>query len=111
MKEDKSHVSKTSDTYTHTLYPVYVILRATDVFLSLQLENLQKRIFQLEEQLHSEMQLKDELEQKCRYSLATKLNSKVIGYLRKNDAKSQRSHSLLFLFVALALARLTLMIN
>uniref|UniRef100_A0A3Q1AVC5 non-specific serine/threonine protein kinase n=1 Tax=Amphiprion ocellaris TaxID=80972 RepID=A0A3Q1AVC5_AMPOC len=31
------------------------------------LENLQKRIYQLEEQLHSEMQLKDELEQKCRY--------------------------------------------
>lgn len=34
---------------------------------SAQLENLQKRIYQLEEQLHSEMQLKDELEQKCRY--------------------------------------------
>uniref|UniRef100_H3CSS4 Rho-associated protein kinase n=1 Tax=Tetraodon nigroviridis TaxID=99883 RepID=H3CSS4_TETNG len=32
------------------------------------LENLQKRIYQLEEQLHSEMQLKDELEQKCRSS-------------------------------------------
>uniref|UniRef100_A0A8C7NBT8 Rho-associated protein kinase 1 n=1 Tax=Oncorhynchus kisutch TaxID=8019 RepID=A0A8C7NBT8_ONCKI len=30
-----------------------------------QLENLQKRIYQLEEQLHSEMQLKDEMEQKC----------------------------------------------
>uniref|UniRef100_A0A674MSK9 Rho-associated protein kinase 1 n=1 Tax=Takifugu rubripes TaxID=31033 RepID=A0A674MSK9_TAKRU len=30
--------------------------------------NLQKRIYQLEEQLHSEMQLKDELEQKCRAS-------------------------------------------
>uniref|UniRef100_A0A673ZIZ6 Rho-associated protein kinase 1 n=1 Tax=Salmo trutta TaxID=8032 RepID=A0A673ZIZ6_SALTR len=30
------------------------------------LENLQKRIYQLEEQLHSEMQLKDEMEQKCR---------------------------------------------
>lgn len=36
---------------------------------SAQLENLQKRIYQLEEQLHSEMQLKDELEQKCRYVL------------------------------------------
>uniref|UniRef100_A0A8C7TEV5 non-specific serine/threonine protein kinase n=1 Tax=Oncorhynchus mykiss TaxID=8022 RepID=A0A8C7TEV5_ONCMY len=33
-----------------------------------QLENLQKRIYQLEEQLHSEMQLKDEMEQKCRYT-------------------------------------------
>uniref|UniRef100_A0A4W4FBX2 Rho-associated protein kinase 1 n=1 Tax=Electrophorus electricus TaxID=8005 RepID=A0A4W4FBX2_ELEEL len=32
------------------------------------LENLQKRIHQLEEQLHGEMQLKDELEQKCRYT-------------------------------------------
>ncbi|XP_076149608.1 rho-associated protein kinase 1 isoform X1 [Alosa pseudoharengus] len=32
------------------------------------LENLQKRIYQLEEQLHSEMQLKDEMEQKCRTS-------------------------------------------
>uniref|UniRef100_A0A672L3D8 Rho-associated protein kinase 1 n=1 Tax=Sinocyclocheilus grahami TaxID=75366 RepID=A0A672L3D8_SINGR len=32
------------------------------------LENLQKRIYQLEEQLHSEMQLRDEMEQKCRAS-------------------------------------------
>uniref|UniRef100_A0A4W5QQM3 non-specific serine/threonine protein kinase n=1 Tax=Hucho hucho TaxID=62062 RepID=A0A4W5QQM3_9TELE len=32
-----------------------------------QLENLQKRIYQLEEQLHSEMQLKDEMEQKFRF--------------------------------------------
>uniref|UniRef100_A0A668A8M8 Rho-associated protein kinase 1 n=1 Tax=Myripristis murdjan TaxID=586833 RepID=A0A668A8M8_9TELE len=32
----------------------------------IQLENLQKRIYQLEEQLHTEMQLKDEMEQKCR---------------------------------------------
>uniref|UniRef100_A0A671XTM8 non-specific serine/threonine protein kinase n=1 Tax=Sparus aurata TaxID=8175 RepID=A0A671XTM8_SPAAU len=37
------------------------------LFFPVQLENLQKRIYQLEEQLHSEMQLKDELEQKCRY--------------------------------------------
>ncbi|KAM3928405.1 rho-associated protein kinase 1 isoform 2-T3 [Leptodactylus fuscus] len=29
-------------------------------------ENLQKSIYQLEEQLHNEMQLKDEMEQKCR---------------------------------------------
>ncbi|MEQ2165673.1 hypothetical protein GOODEAATRI_019558, partial [Goodea atripinnis] len=33
------------------------------------LENLQKQIYQLEEQLHSEMQQKDELEHKCRYGL------------------------------------------
>lgn len=31
-------------------------------------ENLQKSIYQLEEQLHNEMQLKDEMEQKCRMS-------------------------------------------
>ncbi|KAE8598512.1 hypothetical protein XENTR_v10016849 [Xenopus tropicalis] len=31
-------------------------------------ENLQKNIYQLEEQLHNEMQLKDEMEQKCRMS-------------------------------------------
>ncbi|KAG9478987.1 hypothetical protein GDO78_012583 [Eleutherodactylus coqui] len=31
-------------------------------------ENLQKSIYQLEEQLHNEMQLKDEMEQKCRLS-------------------------------------------
>ncbi|XP_029380450.1 rho-associated protein kinase 1 [Echeneis naucrates] len=37
------------------------------------LENLQKRIYHLEEQLHSEMQLKDELEQKCRTS-STKID-------------------------------------
>ncbi|KAK2895147.1 rho-associated protein kinase 1 isoform X1 [Channa argus] len=37
------------------------------------LENLQKRIYQLEEQVHSEMQLKDELEQKCRTS-STKID-------------------------------------
>ncbi|KAM3866283.1 rho-associated protein kinase 1 [Diretmus argenteus] len=37
------------------------------------LENLQKRIYQLEEQLHSEMQLKDEMEQKCRTS-STKID-------------------------------------
>ena len=36
-----------------------------------QLENLQKRIYQLEEQLHGEMQLKDEMEQKCRYRRQT----------------------------------------
>ncbi|XP_034559720.1 rho-associated protein kinase 1 isoform X2 [Notolabrus celidotus] len=37
------------------------------------LENLQKRNHQLEEQLHSEMQLKDELEQRCRAS-STKID-------------------------------------
>ncbi|XP_030068754.1 rho-associated protein kinase 1 isoform X1 [Microcaecilia unicolor] len=33
-----------------------------------QIEKLQKTVYQLEEQLHNEMQLKDEMEQKCRTS-------------------------------------------
>lgn len=41
--------------------------------LHVQLENLLKKIHQLEEQLHGEMQLKDEMEQKCRAS-STKLD-------------------------------------
>ncbi|XP_069777791.1 rho-associated protein kinase 1 isoform X3 [Narcine bancroftii] len=36
-----------------------------------QLENLKKTIYKLEEQLHNEMQLKDEWEQKCRAGNAT----------------------------------------
>lgn len=44
------------------------------------LENLQKRIYQLEEQLHSEMQLKDELEQKCRTS-----NTKIEKIMKELD--------------------------
>ncbi|XP_049685075.1 rho-associated protein kinase 1 isoform X1 [Accipiter gentilis] len=34
----------------------------------IDLENMQKMIYELEEQLHNEMQLKDEMEQKCRSS-------------------------------------------
>ncbi|KFP38752.1 Rho-associated protein kinase 1, partial [Chlamydotis macqueenii] len=34
----------------------------------LKLDNMQKMIYELEEQLHNEMQLKDEMEQKCRSS-------------------------------------------
>ncbi|XP_068196519.1 rho-associated protein kinase 1 isoform X1 [Antennarius striatus] len=44
------------------------------------LENLQKRIYQLEEQLHGEMQLKDELEQKCRTS-----NNKIDKIIKELD--------------------------
>lgn len=47
------------------------------------LENLQKRIYQLEEQLHSEMQLKDELEQKCRTS-----NAKIEKIIRELDEEA-----------------------
>ncbi|XP_030608096.1 rho-associated protein kinase 1 isoform X1 [Archocentrus centrarchus] len=47
------------------------------------LENLQKRIYQLEEQLHSEMQLKDELEQKCRTS-----NTKIEKIMKELDEEA-----------------------
>ncbi|XP_074545441.1 rho-associated protein kinase 1 isoform X2 [Halichoeres trimaculatus] len=47
------------------------------------LENLQKRIYQLEEQLHSEMQLKDELEQKCRTS-----NTKIEKLIKELDEEA-----------------------
>uniref|UniRef100_I3JSJ1 Rho-associated protein kinase 1 n=1 Tax=Oreochromis niloticus TaxID=8128 RepID=I3JSJ1_ORENI len=47
------------------------------------LENLQKRIYQLEEQLHSEMQLKDELEQKCRTS-----NTKIEKMMKELDEEA-----------------------
>ncbi|TNN67575.1 Rho-associated protein kinase 1 [Liparis tanakae] len=47
------------------------------------LENLQKRIYQLEEQLHSEMQLKDELEQTCRTS-----NAKIDKFIKELDEEA-----------------------
>ncbi|XP_040910990.1 rho-associated protein kinase 1 isoform X2 [Toxotes jaculatrix] len=47
------------------------------------LENLQKRIYHLEEQLHSEMQLKDELEQKCRAS-----NTKIDKIMKELDEEA-----------------------
>ncbi|XP_050982395.1 rho-associated protein kinase 1 isoform X1 [Labeo rohita] len=47
------------------------------------LENLQKRIYQLEEQLHSEMQLRDEMEQKCRAS-----NTKLDKIMKELDEES-----------------------
>ncbi|KAJ8012233.1 hypothetical protein DPEC_G00066560 [Dallia pectoralis] len=47
------------------------------------LENLQKRIYQLEEQLHSEMQQKDEIEQKCRAS-----NSKLDKIMKELDEEA-----------------------
>ncbi|KFV18702.1 Rho-associated protein kinase 1, partial [Tauraco erythrolophus] len=42
------------------------VLSCTNIYL--KLENMQKMIYELEEQLHNEMQLKDEMEQKCRSS-------------------------------------------
>lgn len=47
------------------------------------LENLQKRIYQLEEKLHSEMQLKDEMEQKFRAS-----NTKLDKIMKELDEES-----------------------
>ncbi|KAM9323612.1 rho-associated protein kinase 1 isoform 2-T2 [Pholidichthys leucotaenia] len=47
------------------------------------LENLQKQIYQLEEQLHSEMQFKDELEQKCRTS-----NTKIEKLMKELDEEA-----------------------
>ncbi|XP_046882742.1 rho-associated protein kinase 1 isoform X1 [Hypomesus transpacificus] len=47
------------------------------------LENLQKRIYQLEEQLNSEMQLKDEMEAKCRTS-----NTKLDKILKELDEEA-----------------------
>ncbi|KFR06409.1 Rho-associated protein kinase 1, partial [Opisthocomus hoazin] len=42
------------------------VLSCTNIYK--KLENMQKVIYELEEQLHNEMQLKDEMEQKCRSS-------------------------------------------
>ncbi|XP_037538251.1 rho-associated protein kinase 1 isoform X1 [Nematolebias whitei] len=48
-----------------------------------RLESLQKQVYQLEEQLHNEMQLKDELEQKCRTS-----NAKIEKIMRELDEEA-----------------------
>ncbi|KAJ8408186.1 hypothetical protein AAFF_G00264140 [Aldrovandia affinis] len=48
-----------------------------------QLENLQKRVYQLEEQLHCEMQLKDEMEHKCRTS-----NTKLDKIMKELDEET-----------------------
>ncbi|XP_066538255.1 rho-associated protein kinase 1 isoform X2 [Hoplias malabaricus] len=57
------------------------------------LENLQKRIHQLEEQLHGEMQLKDELEQKCSAS-NTKLDKIMKELDEENNARKSAEASL-----------------
>ncbi|XP_059420136.1 rho-associated protein kinase 1-like [Carassius carassius] len=53
------------------------------------LENLQKRIYQLEEQLQSEMQLRDEMEQKCRAS-----NTKLDKIIKELDEESNLRKSM-----------------
>lgn len=47
------------------------VLSCTNIYL--KLENMQKMIYDLEEQLHNEMQLKDEMEQKCRWGFELQL--------------------------------------
>ncbi|XP_048019605.1 rho-associated protein kinase 1 isoform X3 [Megalobrama amblycephala] len=64
--------------YSNNQFPRESTIKTSDKRCSTKedkshLENLQKRIYQLEEQLHSEMQLRDEMEQKCRAS-STKLD-------------------------------------
>uniref|UniRef100_A0A8B9SKW9 Rho-associated protein kinase 1 n=1 Tax=Anas platyrhynchos TaxID=8839 RepID=A0A8B9SKW9_ANAPL len=64
------------------------------------LENMQKMIYELEEQLHNEMQLKDEMEQKCRKNLETTvsqiekekmvLQHKINDYQRKIEQENER---------------------
>ncbi|KAM6142277.1 rho-associated protein kinase 1 isoform 1-T1 [Phoenicopterus ruber ruber] len=53
------------------------------------LENMQKVIYDLEEQLHNEMQLKDEMEQKCRSS-----NIKLDKIMKELDEEGNQRRSL-----------------
>uniref|UniRef100_A0A672U838 non-specific serine/threonine protein kinase n=1 Tax=Strigops habroptila TaxID=2489341 RepID=A0A672U838_STRHB len=65
-----------------------------------QLENMQKMIYELEEQLHNEMQLKDEMEQKCRKNLESAvsqiekekmvLQHKINDYQRKIEQENEK---------------------
>uniref|UniRef100_A0A8B9Z3F9 non-specific serine/threonine protein kinase n=1 Tax=Buteo japonicus TaxID=224669 RepID=A0A8B9Z3F9_9AVES len=65
-----------------------------------QLENMQKMIYELEEQLHNEMQLKDEMEQKCRKNLESTLSQiekekmvlqhKINDYQRKIEQENEK---------------------
>uniref|UniRef100_A0A8D2LAD4 non-specific serine/threonine protein kinase n=1 Tax=Varanus komodoensis TaxID=61221 RepID=A0A8D2LAD4_VARKO len=68
-------------------------------FLYLKLESLQKTIYQLEEQLHNEMQLKDEMEQKFRNLESTVtqvekenmlLQHKINEYQRKVEQENEK---------------------
>ncbi|KAI5132204.1 Rho-Associated Protein Kinase 1 [Manis pentadactyla] len=52
-------------------------------------ENLQKTIYKLEEQLHNEMQLKDETEQKCRTS-----NTKLDKIMKELDEEGNQRRNL-----------------
>uniref|UniRef100_A0A8C3PYU8 non-specific serine/threonine protein kinase n=1 Tax=Chrysolophus pictus TaxID=9089 RepID=A0A8C3PYU8_CHRPC len=69
-------------------------------YIYLKMENMQKMIYDLEEQLHNEMQLKDEMEQKCRKNLELTvsqiekekmaLQHKINDYQRKIEQESEK---------------------
>ncbi|KFQ87778.1 Rho-associated protein kinase 1, partial [Phoenicopterus ruber ruber] len=63
------------------------VLSCTNIYL--KLENMQKVIYDLEEQLHNEMQLKDEMEQKCRSS-----NIKLDKIMKELDEEGNQRRSL-----------------
>uniref|UniRef100_A0A8C0ANA9 Rho-associated protein kinase 1 n=1 Tax=Buteo japonicus TaxID=224669 RepID=A0A8C0ANA9_9AVES len=74
------------------------VLSCTNIYL--KLENMQKMIYELEEQLHNEMQLKDEMEQKCRKNLESTLSQiekekmvlqhKINDYQRKIEQENEK---------------------
>ncbi|KTG34120.1 hypothetical protein cypCar_00002967, partial [Cyprinus carpio] len=81
--------------FTYYQFPREPAIKASDNLSSTKedkshLENLQKRVYQLEEQLHSEMQLRDEMEQKCRAS-----NTKLDKIMKELDEELRESNDLL----------------
>ncbi|MGH0141405.1 UNVERIFIED_CONTAM: hypothetical protein FKN15_039162 [Acipenser sinensis] len=60
-------------------------ISSSDTIDKSHLEKLQKRVYQLEEQLHNEMQLKDEMEQKCRAS-----NTKLDKIMKELDDEANQ---------------------
>ncbi|MGH0145149.1 UNVERIFIED_CONTAM: hypothetical protein FKN15_025061 [Acipenser sinensis] len=60
-------------------------ISSSDTIDKSHLETLQKRVYQLEEQLNNEMQLKDEMEQKCRTS-----NTKLDKIMKELDDEANQ---------------------
>lgn len=63
-------MSRTLEKSLYDVKHVFSWPEKISVLIFFKLESLQKQVYQLEEQLHNEMQLKDELEQKCRSELS-----------------------------------------
>uniref|UniRef100_A0A4W5QQE1 Rho-associated protein kinase 1 n=1 Tax=Hucho hucho TaxID=62062 RepID=A0A4W5QQE1_9TELE len=89
----------------HVMYSTVSVYSVVLHVVCVQLENLQKRIYQLEEQLHSEMQLKDEMEQKFRFqakkyimSLLEKdkmmIQHRATEYQRKADQEAEKRRNM-----------------